>query len=208
MRIRTIQLEDGAESLFRVNVDGRYLVNGEWHDFEVLKHDSLVIRIEMTPPEVGSNEPLYFEDKLHFILENGAKQTVLLSGGAVDAYIQKEGMIIEENTTLLTDKAYVIYDSLVVKKGATLTLTEGTRLMFHDKAALHVYGKLLVQGSMEKPVVLRVTGWTTCSTISFTTTLPADGKASSSIVTAMETSSSNATCTARSSASSLRTQSK
>ena len=155
MRIRTIQLEDGAESLFRVNVDGRYLVGGEWHDFEVLKYDSLVIRIEMTPPKVGSNEPLYFEDKLHFILENGAKQTVLLSGGAVDAYIQKEGMIIEENTTLLTDKAYVIYDSLVVKKGATLTLTEGTRLMFHDNAALHVYGKLLVQGSMEKPVVLR-----------------------------------------------------
>lgn len=155
MRISTIQLEGGAESLFRVNVDGRYLADGIWHDFEVLKHDSLVIRIEMTPPEVGSNEPLYFTDKLHFLLENGATQTVVLSGGAVDAYIQKDGMVIEENTTLLTDKPYVIYDSLVVKKGATLTLTEGTRLMFHDKAALHVYGKLLVQGSLEKPVVLR-----------------------------------------------------
>ena len=154
MRISNIQLEGGAESLFRVNVDGRYLADGTWSDFEVLKHDSLVIRIEMTPPEVGSTEPLYFEDKLHFLLENGAKQTVVLSGGSIDAYIKK-GLIIESDETLLTDKAYVIYDSLVVKKGATLTLTEGTRLMFHDKAALHVYGKLLVQGSLEKPVVLR-----------------------------------------------------
>ena len=155
MRISTIQLEGGSESKFRVNVDGRYLADGMWHDFEVLKHDSLIIRIEMTPPEVGTNEPLYFEDKLHFLLENGVQQTVVLSGGSVDAYIQKGGLIVESDETLLTDKAYVIYDSLVVKKGATLTLTEGTRLMFHDKAALHVYGKLLVQGSLEKPVVLR-----------------------------------------------------
>lgn len=155
MRISTIQLEKSTESRFRVNVDGRFLLDGIWHDFEVLKHDSLIIRIEMTPPEVGSTEPLYFEDKLHFTLENGAKQTVVLTGGSIDAYIQKGGMIIEDNTTLLTDKAYVIYDSLVVKKDATLTLTEGTTLMFHDKAALHVYGKLLIEGSMEKPVVLR-----------------------------------------------------
>ena len=155
MRISTIKLEDGADSHFRVNVDGRYLADGTWHDFEVLKHDSLVVRIEMTPPEAGSNEPLYFSDKLHFLLENGATQTVVLTGGSIDAYIQKGGLIIEKDTTLLTDKPYVIYDSLVVNPNATLTLTEGTTLMFHDKAALHVYGKLLVEGSIEKPVVLR-----------------------------------------------------
>ena len=155
MRISTIQLEGGAESRFRVNVDGRYLANGIWHDFEVLKHDSLIIRIEMTPPEVGSNEPLYFKDRLYFTLENGVTQTVVLSGGSIDAYIQKGGLIIETDATLLTDKPYVIYDSLVVKEGVTLTLTEGTKLMFHDKAALHVYGRLLVEGSIEKPVVLR-----------------------------------------------------
>ena len=155
MRISTIQLEGGANSHFRVNVDGRFLAEGIWNDFEVLRKDSLVVRIEMTPPEAGNNEPLYFTDKLHFRLENGATQTVVLTGGSVDAYIQKGGLIIERDTTLLTDKPYVIYDSLVVKPGAELTLTEGTTLMFHDKAALHVYGKLLVRGSIEKPVVLR-----------------------------------------------------
>jgi hypothetical protein len=155
MRISTIQLEGGASSHFRVNVDGRFLPEGTWHDFEVLKHDSLVVRIEMTPPEAGSNEPRYFTDKLHFLLENGARQTVVLTGGSIDAYIMKEGLMVASDETLLTDKPYVIYDSLVVKPGATLTLTEGTTLMFHDKAALHVYGKLLVQGSIEKPVVLR-----------------------------------------------------
>ena len=155
VRINTRKLEGGAESRFRVNVDGRFLTDGIWHDFELLKHDSLFVRIEMTPPEVGNNEPLYFKDKLHFLLENGVTQTVVLSGGAIDAYIMKEGLMIESNETLLTDKPYVIYDSLVVKPDATLTLTEGTTLMFHDKAALHVYGKLIVQGSIEKPVVLR-----------------------------------------------------
>lgn len=155
MRINTIQLENGAGSHFRVNVDGRFLSGGIWHNFEVLRHDSLVIRIEMTPPEAGTNEPLYFKDRLLFTLENGAQQSVVLSGGAIDAYIERDGIIIDSDETLLTDKPYVIYDSLVVKPGATLTLTEGTTLMFHDKAALHVYGKLLVKGSLEKPVVLR-----------------------------------------------------
>ena len=155
IRIRSIQLEGGAGSPFRVNVDGRFLVGGIWNDFEVLRNDSLIVRIEMTPPEAGSNEPIYFSDKLNFLLENGAMQTVVLTGGAIDAYIRKEGLIIESNETLLTDKPYVIYDSLVVKPKAVLTLTEGTTLMFHDKAALHVYGKLQVQGSIEKPVVLR-----------------------------------------------------
>ena len=155
VRINTIMLEGGANSHFRVNVDGRFLAGGTWNDFEVLSNDSLIVRIEMTPPEAGSNEPLSFSDKLLFQLENGAVQTVVLTGGSLDAYIKKEGMVIESDETLLTDKPYVIYDSLVVKPDATLTLTEGTTLMFHDKAALHVYGKLIVQGSIEKPVVLR-----------------------------------------------------
>ena len=99
IRISTIQLEGGAESSFRVNVDGRYLADGIWHDFEVLRHDSLFVRIEMTPPEVGTGEPLYFEDKLHFHLENGVTQTVVLSGGAIDAYIMKEGLTVEADET-------------------------------------------------------------------------------------------------------------
>lgn len=155
IRIRTIQIEGGADSHFRANVDGRFLADGIWNDFEVLKHDSLVIRIEMTPPEAGSNEPRYFTDKIHFLLENGTTQTVVLTGGSIDAYIKRGGLTIEVDETLLTDKPYVIYDSLVIKPDATLTLTEGTTLMFHDKAAIHVYGKLIVQGSIEKPVVLR-----------------------------------------------------
>ena len=154
LRISTIQLEKGETSYFRVNVNGRYLVDGIWNDFEVLGDDSLIIRVEMTPPETHSTEPLYFTDRLHFLLENGQQQTVLLSGGSLDAYIQK-GMNIESDMTLLTDKPYVIYDSLSVQKGATLTLLAGTTLMFHDKAALRVYGRLDVQGTIEQPVVLR-----------------------------------------------------
>lgn len=154
MRVSSVKLESGANSLFRVNVDGRELVQGEWHDFEVLKNDSLVIRIEMTPPLANSNEPRYFTEKLYFELENGAQQSVLLTGGSIDAYIHK-GIIVDADQTLLTDKPYVIYDSLVVKPGATLTLAEGTTLMFHDKAALVVHGRLEVNGSIEKPVILR-----------------------------------------------------
>ena len=64
-------------------------------------------------------------------------------------------MIIHQDSTLLTDKPYLIYDSLHVAPDACLTLLPGTRLMFHDDAAMHVYGRVDAQGTAQNPVIFR-----------------------------------------------------
>lgn len=154
VRITSISLDDGAESYFRVNVDGQYLAGGVGKDFEIRRNDSIAVRVEVTLPEAGTPLPQKYEDCLTFLLENGAEQRLALEVVGKDAHIV-HGMNVTGDLTLKTDMPYVIYDSLVVEKNATLTLSPGTCLMFHDKCGMDVYGKVTVNGTLEQPVVMR-----------------------------------------------------
>ena len=55
LRISSVQLADGASSHFRVNVDGEWLSQGKGEDFRVYRKDSIIVRIEVTVPELGTN---------------------------------------------------------------------------------------------------------------------------------------------------------
>ena len=154
LRVSNIRLQKGTESLFRVNVDGEYLANSSGNDYLIRKNDSIIVRIEVTMPESGNTDTVTYSDELLFSLENGAQQRVLLTAGAFDAYII-HGMFIESDSTLETDKPYLIYDSLVIAKGATLDLLPGTKLLMHDSTAVDIYGRINAQGTIEKPIVFR-----------------------------------------------------
>ncbi len=154
LRITNVRLGQGASSPFRVNVDGQSLYQGQGEDFLIRRRDSLVVRLEVTPPAVGSTEIGNWSDCLRFRLESGVEQEVQLTAGSIDAHIV-HGMLIDRDSTLSADMPYVIYDSLTILPDVTLTLLPGTRLMFHDKAFLDIYGRLEARGSMEKPVIFR-----------------------------------------------------
>ena len=154
VRVSNIRLNKGTESLFRVNVDGEYLAQGTGYDYLIRKNDSILVRIEVTMPESGTTDTVSYSDELLFTLENGVVQRVLLTAGAVDAYII-HGLFIESDSTLYADKPYLIYDSLVVAKGAKLNLLPGTTLLMHDSTAVDVYGIINARGTIEKPIVFR-----------------------------------------------------
>lgn len=154
IRISNIRLLRGSESLFRVNVDGEYLANGSGNDYLIRKNDSIIVRIEVTMPENGTADTISYSDELLFNLENGAQQRVLLTAGALDAYII-HGMLIDSDSTLMADKPYLIYDSLVIAKGATLNLLAGTTLLMHDSTSVDIYGRINAKGTIQKPIIFR-----------------------------------------------------
>lgn len=154
LRISRVALGKGSASPFRVNVDGQYLYNGVGEDFEVRCKDSIYVRIEVTLPEGDSDEIEDFQDELLFTLESGTRQRVVLTAQGMDVVILR-GEIITENRTLDAHRPYVIYDSLVVAPGATLTLPEGCTLMFHDETSLLVHGTLVANGTLARPVTFR-----------------------------------------------------
>lgn len=77
---------------------------------------------------------------------------------------------ITEDTTLTSDKCYIIPNAMVIMKGATLTIEKGTHIQFWcsdpsdayaDTAItyLRVEGKLITKGTEEEPVVMEPSKW-------------------------------------------------
>lgn len=154
IRIDRVRLAEGASSHFRVNVDGQYLYEGTGDEFEVRKHDSIYVRLEVLLPESDDSLISHYEDKLNFTLESGQTQSVTLVADGMDVYIL-DGLVVERDTTIAGDRPFVVYDSLRVDSGATLTLAPGTTLMFHDDVSLLLHGTLKANGTLEAPITFR-----------------------------------------------------
>lgn len=154
LRIKSVSIKGGATSHFRANVDGQYLAGGVGEDFEIRRQDSIFVKIEVLLPERDSDEPVHYTDEMLFMLESGVSQSVMLEADGQDVHIMK-GEVITHDTCLEPGRPYLIYDSLVVQHEATLTLSPGVCLMFHDGVSLHVKGRLVAEGTIESPVVFR-----------------------------------------------------
>lgn len=138
-------------SQFSMNVDG---VSGtDFHDVEIRGGDSIFIFIECYIPENKDKKPFLTEDKIEFIT-NGTEQNVV-----VEAYgrnvTRLKNLTVRNDMTLTADQPYVIFDSLIVSRGATLTILPGAQILFHDKASLTVEGTLKAVGEPGKIIDLR-----------------------------------------------------
>jgi len=157
IRCTSVALEQGSKSGFRVNVDGTYLSSAAGYatsGVELRKGDSLRVFVEITSKTNGADTPQLVEDNLTFTLESGVKQRVNLNAYSWDA-TKMSGVTFLTDTTLSGTKPIVVYDSLVVAEGATLTLAAGTTLYFHSGAGLSVHGRLRALGEAGNDVVLR-----------------------------------------------------
>ena len=149
--ISSIQLADAANSGFRINVDG--IKGTSFTDVEIRQKDSLFVFIEATLFPQDSDEPIFKRDSIVFIT-NGVRQDVKLQAYGQD-FVAFRGKQITEDTLINSRRPIVIYDSLVIKENAKLTLTEGVRLYFHGKSGIQVYGQMVAQGSLANPIVFR-----------------------------------------------------
>lgn len=136
---------------FHLNVDG--IRGDEFHNVEIRGNDSIYIFVEAYLDEMGSDEPTLLEDRLEFET-NGKPQYVLLTAWGQDV-VRMSGDTIASNTRLTGNKPYLIYDTVFVAPGVTLTLDAGTTLLFHDKAAMRCAGRMLANGTAEEPVTFR-----------------------------------------------------
>ena len=136
---------------FHLNVDG--IRGDEFQNVEIRGNDSIFIFIEAKLDEMEQNEPTLIEDRLVFVT-NGMEQKVLLSAWGQDV-VRIKGDTISRDTRFTGDKPYLIYDTMFVSPGVTLTLDAGTTLLFHDKAAMRCAGRMLANGTSDKPITFR-----------------------------------------------------
>lgn len=154
IRISRAYLGKGEQSPFRINLDGEYLEGGSSGSLEISAGDSLRIFAELTAPRTDTDTPQKIEETLFFVLESGISQKLLLTASGQDVTVMR-GVVIDKDVAWSSSRPYQIFDSLVVAKGATLTLSPGCKLLFHPSASLIVHGRLLAEGSREAPIEMR-----------------------------------------------------
>ncbi|MDR1336653.1 MAG: hypothetical protein LBK22_07490 [Tannerella sp.] len=152
LKIESIMLANAGKSGFRINVDGRK--GDSFREIDIWKKDSLYVSVEVTVNPNGVHQPLIIEDSILFYT-NGIRQSVLLQAYGQDIHLIKGGVTYTEDTVLTADLPYLVYDSLTVAEGATLTLEKGVRFYMHDRASLIVAGTLRANGTQEEPVLFR-----------------------------------------------------
>lgn len=150
IKITSIRLKN-PDSNFQINVDG--MSGKTFHDVEIWREDSIFLFIECFIPETQGNEPYRVEDELEFVT-NGVTQTVLLEAYGQNVTRLRKARITSD-TRLSAERPYVVFDSLVVDKGATLSIDPDVRLLFHDGAELIVHGCLNASGEPGKLIQMR-----------------------------------------------------
>lgn len=154
--IPRINLEKGAASLYKINVDGK-----SGYDFQnvpLRKKDSLYIFVEIAPQATGPEA--IAEDKVLFSNPNG-QQHVTLFSVVQDAefFIQTptNPNILLNHTTWSNSKAKIIYGDLTVNSNITLDIDPGTKIYFHKNSGMKILNgaTLNVNGTSSNQVVFR-----------------------------------------------------
>lgn len=160
IRIPKIALKGGANSMFRLNVDGHAGVL--FTDVPLRKKDSLFVFVEIAPQPV--RETYIALDDVLFGEAGTTQQKVTLRSVVQDAefFIQqgKTPKVLSGNLNWTPGKAKVIYGDVVLAPNATLNIAEGTQVLFAKKNTLSSLkissgATLNVNGSAGKEVIFR-----------------------------------------------------
>jgi len=142
----------GTASPFRMNLDGEggAVITG----LEIPAGDSLFCFVSVNIPATDDVELYRAFDSVRFVLESGNVQFVRLDAQGQNA-VTLRGRRIETDAVFQARLPYIIYDSLYVADGATLTLSPGTCLYFHKDAVLDIAGRLVAQGKPDSVILMR-----------------------------------------------------
>ncbi len=150
VNISSIQMRND-DGVFSMNVDG---VSGKsFQNVEIRANDSIFVFVECFIDANGDVKPFKVEGCMDFVT-NGVTQTVTL-----EAYGQNvrrlRNVTVQENMTLTADVPYIVFDTLRVASGATLSIEPGARILFHDGGMLQVDGRLHAVGEVGKMISMR-----------------------------------------------------
>jgi hypothetical protein len=146
--INRIYLAGGSSSQFRLNIDGEPVNSKSTVSLD--PGDSLYIFIDAYINPLDNNSPVDISDSIVFEVPDKIQSVNLMAWGQ-DIILIKDRLVKTE--TWNKGKPYVIYNQVIVDTLGTLTINEGTKILFHRNALMKVAGTLLVKGSISSPVL-------------------------------------------------------
>lgn len=147
LNIDRIVLRSG-QTTFRINVDG--FSGTTFSNVEIRPRDSIFVFVEATLPASESPRITDVIDHIDFTTRGVTRSMVVKASG--QDVIRHRAETVTSDVVLTAEYPHQIFDSLVVSRGATLTIAPGTRMLFHDAAVMKVYGRIRVLGTAGNPV--------------------------------------------------------
>jgi len=150
LKISSIELAGGQESVFRLNIDG--MPGNSASDIEIPPKDSIYIFVGVTLYPNNADSLLLIQDSIIFIT-NGNVQDINLVAWGQDVHFINGEIIGSETWT--NDKPYLVFNSMMVDTNEVLTIDEGVIVHFHRNSSLYVAGSLIVNGTKDNPVIFQ-----------------------------------------------------
>jgi hypothetical protein len=158
VKIEEMELMGGANSPFRINIDGTSGFTFSEVDLE--GGDSLFVFVEVTLEVNNVSNPLVISDSIRF-KTNGKNQYVNLDVWGQDAYFHVNELVSDAEPWL-NDKPHVLYGLVAVGypetsigeiTDQTLTIPAGTHIYGHKGATMFVYkSTLIINGELGNEV--------------------------------------------------------
>ncbi len=152
--ITSVAFEGEGKDAFLANVQGYFIQPGEPISIDCAGNDSIIAFAQFNAQNNDRDEAVRSEADMVFTLANGVSQKVHVVGYS-QSVVELRGKVFTADSTLQSSRPIAIYDSLVVKPGVTLTIAPGTTLLFESGTGIKVEGKLVAEGTLEKPIVFR-----------------------------------------------------
>lgn len=150
INISSIRLRHGAQSAYRLNVNGT--PGTEIRDVDVAGNDSVWVFAAVTIDPTNQDAPFVVDDDLIVSL-NGQDFSIPVMAYGQNAYYIRDSVLTTQ--TWLTDKPYVIMQNALVAQGETLTIPAGARIYVHRDSRLLVSGTLKINGTQTDSVVFQ-----------------------------------------------------
>lgn len=140
-------LAKGAASKYRLNINGKQ--ERELRNLSIPAEDSIFIFVEVTLDPNNVNNPMVVQDSIVFEVNGNVQDVDLISFGQ-DVHLINGAIFGSQDW--INDKPYLVYNSMAVEADETLTIHPGTRIHFHKRSSMIVYGTLKVEGTFDEPV--------------------------------------------------------
>jgi hypothetical protein len=166
IKISSIRLAGGSNSLFRLNIDG--VSADEVKDVEIDPGDSIFIFAEVTIDPNNDLNPFVVTDSVIFETNGNIQDVQLVAYGRNADFFRPtffptngfpDYSILSGSSTWTNEKPKVIIGYLVVDSAQTLTIEPGTQVYLYNNSGLWIYkdGTLIVNGTLQDSVVFQGT---------------------------------------------------
>ena len=153
IKISSIRLGGGSNSNFRINVDGTPGI--QLNDIEIAAKDSAFVFVEVTVNPNSNLTPFVIRDSVIFTT-NGNDQQVLLEAWGQNAHFYAN-QYLTCNQIWTNDKPHLIYGTVIIPSGCSLTIQQGVRVFMHAGSILVAdsAATLIVNGAQHSEVTFQ-----------------------------------------------------